>query len=78
MSPTLVSISCLLFLAVYVSAQQYNYDVDVKVNKKSPPVNGEMQIKIKACTSMSKIRSTSCKEVTAVPKKYLCTRNLMK
>jgi len=52
------------------------YDVEVKVNEKSPPVNGDMQIKIKTCTLLRKVVNKvittvkSCKEYTAVPKNY--------
>jgi len=36
-------------VAVYVSAQQYKYDVVVNVNSETPKVNGKMYININSC-----------------------------
>ena len=64
MNPTLVSISCLLFLAVYVSAKEYQYNVFVELGEESPQVDGQMQIEIEACGLISRCQKTTVNEIS--------------
>jgi len=54
MNQTLVSISCLLLLAVYVSAKQYKYEVSTWV-KSAHKTKGKMWITFKPCLFCSKV-----------------------